>query len=215
MTSASTEFHPLPLADGLLAETPSARIFGVTGGDLRVDEGTSFGIVCDGDVSIDAVAGSFLLGPGMFFVAPGALRWHGGTGLAIVVPAYRGVFQVGGPLEARGRLRYIDGCTDTLLVCPPRRGDPSLNHLHIPPGTRQAAHTHASDRVGVIARGRGTCVTPAGRTPLSPGMGWWIPAGLRHCFHTEEEALDVVAWHPDSVFGPTDEAHPMILGTIR
>ena len=46
-------------------------------------------------------------------------------------------FQVGGPIEAMGRLRYIDGCTDSLLIPPWRRGEACLNHLHIPPGVEQ------------------------------------------------------------------------------
>jgi len=69
------------------------------------------------------------------------------------------VRQFGGPLEATGRLRYVDGCSDTLLVCPPRLGEPCLNHLHIPPHTQQSEHFHPSLRIGVIARGAGVCHT--------------------------------------------------------
>ena len=93
-------------------------------------------------------------------------------------------------------------------------GDPCLNHLHIPPHTNQTAHTHPSERVGVILRGSGECRTPGGTYPLGPGMGWRIPTGCLHSFHTGEESLDVIAWHPDSDFGPTDENHPMINRTI-
>src|SRR5262249_20099281 len=134
-------------------------------------------------------------------------------GLVISRLGYRGLRQIGVPLEAEGRLRYIDGCTDTLLVCPPRLGEPCLNHLHIPPHTSQSPHTHPSQRIGVILRGRGECRTPDGVYPLTPGMGWRIPTGCLHSFFTEEESLDVVAWHPDSDFGPTDENHPMVSRT--
>lgn len=143
---------------------------------------------------------------------PGSLR--GGRGLVIALAGYRAVRQLGGPLERAGRLRYVDGCSDTLLVCPPRLGEPCLNHLHIPPGTDQSEHTHPSLRVGVIARGAGTCRTPRGDVSLTQGLGWLIPAGLRHSFATREHALDVFAWHPDSDFGPTDEDHPMINRTL-
>jgi hypothetical protein len=143
---------------------------------------------------------------------PGAVT--GGTGLVIALAGYRAVRQLGGPLEPTGRLRYVDGCSDTLLVCPPRLGEPCLNHLHIPPLINQSVHAHPSVRVGVIARGHGLCRTAAGDIPLMPGLGWLIPSGLRHSFVTTEHSLDVFAWHPDSDFGPTDGDHPMINRTV-
>jgi hypothetical protein len=149
-----------------------------------------------------------------WFVAPHGVAVAAGRGLAIVVPGYCGLRQLGGPLEAVGRLRYIDGCSDTVLVAPPRRGDPCLNHLHIPAATLQTTHTHPSIRIGLIARGHGICATADMKHPLTPGLGWVIPAGLRHAFHTAEAALDVVAWHPDSDVGPIDEDHPMLNRTI-
>jgi hypothetical protein len=45
-------------------------------------------------------------------------------------------------------------------------------------------------------------------------MGWYIPTGCLHSFFTREAALDVVAWHPDSDFGPRDDDHPMINRTV-
>jgi hypothetical protein len=45
-------------------------------------------------------------------------------------------------------------------------------------------------------------------------MGWRIPTGSVHSFYTRETPLDVIAWHPDSDFGPTDENHPMRNRTI-
>ena len=123
-------------------------------------------------------------------------------------------FQIGGPIERLGRLRYIDGCTDSLLIPPWRRGEACLNLLHIPPGVEQTMHTHPSDRIGVVVSGRGQCVTPAGSTELEPGVLWRIPAEGLHRFRTEGEALRIVAWHPDSDFGPTDEDHPMLRKTF-
>jgi quercetin dioxygenase-like cupin family protein len=178
------------------------------------DGGTCFGIVTEGAAELTLAQGTMQLGAGMFFVAPRGGGIRGGRGLVIFRPGYRGLAQVGGPLEATGRLRYIDGCTDTLWVCPPRLGEPCLNHLHIPPGTNQTRHTHPSDRIGVILGGRGTCVTPSKEYPLRPGLGWLIPAGAAHSFRTTDAALDVVAWHPDSDFGPRDQDHPMLNRTI-
>ena len=128
--------------------------------------------------------------------------------------ATRGLFQIGGPVEETGRLRYIDGCSDTLLIAPPMLGDPCLNLLHIPPGTHQTEHTHPSLRVGIVVDGAGVCRTPDGETPLTPGLVFAIRTDGRHSFHTEDTALRIVAWHPDSDFGPTHAQHPMLNRTL-
>jgi mannose-6-phosphate isomerase-like protein (cupin superfamily) len=123
---------------------------------------------------------------------------------------FTGLRAMGGPLEELGRLRYIDGCSDTLLACPPLLGDPCLNHLHFPPGTAQTQHTHPSARLGIVVRGAGTCLTPAGESKLRPGLIFSIPQGGVHSFHTAGDSMDVVAYHPDSDWGPTDTDHPMV-----
>ena len=171
-------------------------------------------LVTAGEVRATLGPDCFVLRPEHYLAATGPGSLQGGRGLMIVQRGYCNVRQFGGPLEARGRLRYVDGCSDTLLICPPRLGEPCLNHLHIPPHTLQSEHTHPSLRIGVIARGSGLCRTEHGDVPLRPGLGWLIPAGLRHSFHTQETALDVFAWHPDSDFGPTDADHPMINRTL-
>lgn len=176
--------------------------------------GTHFGFVHAGPTELTCESGSFLLGAGMYFAAPGRLRLRGGRGLVVTREGYRGFFHLGGPVENTGRLRYIDGCTDSLLVPPVLLGDPCLNLLHIPHRTRQSAHTHPSVRVGLIVRGSGECVTPEGRFPLRPGLAFVIPEGTLHSFHTDREALVVIAYHPDSDFGPTHECHPMVNRTI-
>ena len=145
--------------------------------------------------------------------------------------SYRAMSMVGGPIENHGRLRYIDGCTDSLLIPPVKLGDPCLNHLHFPPNIDQTPHTHPSHRIGIVARGRGTCVTPWGEIPLYPGQIFVIkewdgetyertpegdmqPVGT-HKFRTPENSgMDVIAFHPDSDFGPEDVDHPMINRTI-
>lgn len=127
---------------------------------------------------------------------------------------YNGMRQFGGPIENEGRLRYIDGCTDSLLVPPVKMGDPCLNHLHFPKEIEQTMHVHPSIRVGVVYRGEGECVTPIGTHPLKAGTGFVIPTAGQHCFKTTTSMMDVIAWHPDSDFGPTDYDHPMINRTI-
>jgi mannose-6-phosphate isomerase-like protein (cupin superfamily) len=62
--------------------------------------------------------------------------------------------------------------------------------------------------------GHGHCITPNGKTPLVPGQVFVIPEESQHSFHTAGEALRVIAYHPESDFGPTDETHPMVNKTI-
>lgn len=136
----------------------------------------------------------------------------------------------GGPIEDQGRLMYIDGCTDSLLIPPVKMGDPCLNHLHFPSNIVQTPHTHPSHRIGIVAKGHGECITPFGNLDLVEGMIFVIkewdgesygigldlerhPVGT-HCFHTYDSSMDVIAFHPDSDFGPTDVNHPMINRTI-
>lgn len=143
---------------------------------------------------------------------------------------YKAVYTIGGPIEESGRLNYIDGCTDSLLIPPVKLGDPCFNHLHFPNNIEQTPHTHPSHRIGIVARGKGICVTPFGNLPLEEGMIFvikeWDGVSFEkaedgnvyeignHCFYTQSEGMDVIAFHPDSDFGPQDENHPMINRTI-
>ncbi len=128
---------------------------------------------------------------------------------------YRGVFTTGGPIETKGRLRYIDGCSDSLLCCPPVIGDPCFNHLHFPGGINQTQHTHPSLRAGVVARGAGWCHTPDAQIRLLPNLIFVIPTDALHRFETEEgTSMDVVPYHPDSDWGPSHEEHPMVNRTL-
>lgn len=135
-----------------------------------------------------------------------------------------------GTVEKEGRLKYIDGCTDSLLIPPVKLGDPCFNHLHFPENIDQTSHTHPSHRIGIVAKGNGLCKTPFGNIELKEGMIFIIkewngksfstgidgneyPDGT-HSFQTFDEGMDVIAFHPDSDFGATDVDHPMINRTI-
>jgi quercetin dioxygenase-like cupin family protein len=222
MTTSSSCFEPLTIQSDLLLnllDSPFPTIVRGFHDDtvaLPADE-THYGMVTEGGAILHDRQDRFRLRAGMFFVAVGRceIAAPGGQGLVISRPGYTGLRQIGGPIESQGRLQYIDGCTDTLLVCPPRLGEPCLNHLHIPPHTSQSAHTHPSDRIGVIVRGSGECRTGDGSVyALAAGMGWRIPAESLHSFFTTDSSLDVIAWHPDSDFGPTDGNHPMLNRTL-
>lgn len=146
---------------------------------------------------------------------------------------YRAMNTFGGVIEEVGRLKYIDGCTDSLLIPPVKMGDPCLNHLHFPKNITQTAHTHPSHRIGIVSDGYGECVTPFGTLPLVKGMifvikEWYegmensegvgldgkIHLAGTHKFDTTDSHMDVIAFHPDSDFGATDIVHPMINRTI-
>lgn len=213
-------FLPFPLTHGRLADTSDealpSRLSAWRDGVLELsDEGTHFGYVHEGAATLEAAGGTFTLRRGMYFAAPSACR-VGGSGRGVVVTrlGYDGMFSLGGPIERRGRLRYIDGCTDSLLIPPQMSGDPCLNALYFPAGVSQTEHTHPSARVGLVVSGTGLCLTPEATFPLTPGLTFIIRAEGRHSFKTAEEEMVVVAYHPDSDYGPTHEAHPMINRTL-
>lgn len=178
--------------------------------------GAVYGFVTEGAITLwdtmnrdDGV----LLRAGRWFAIPNGARLHlheRTRGVAVQRFGYYCPRSFGGPIERAGRLKYIDGCSDSLLVCPPLLGDPCLNHLHFPAEVEQTFHTHPSVRAGAVARGSGWCESNGERLPLTPGMVWVIPAGCEHRFLTTDSELDVIAYHPDSDWGPTDTEHPML-----
>ncbi|WP_033311375.1 cupin domain-containing protein [Euryhalocaulis caribicus] len=173
-----------------------------------------FGFVAEGEAVLTTESGAFRLKTGMYFSANGKVTVQGGRGIVIERHDHRAYFLLGGPVEEKGRLKYIDGCTDSLLLPPVRYGDPCLNLLYFPPGIDQTSHTHPSDRIGCVFSGRGECETPEGIIPLTPGTMFRIPAEGAHKFRTTDSAMRVIAYHPDSDFGPTDQTHPMINRTM-
>lgn len=202
----------LDLSGGPHPTTVSA--WSESGLDLRVGA-THFGFIYRGPARMRHASGEFTLSKDMYFAAPDACRIEGGgQGIVISRVGYQGFFQIGGPIEARGRLHYINGCTDSLLIPPVLKGDACLNLLHVPPRTDQTAHTHPSIRIGLVAVGEGYCETPRGASLLLPGTVFIIPAGELHSFHTTDSGLTIIDYDPDSDFGPTHEEHPMLNRTI-
>lgn len=177
---------------------------------------THYGFVESGILTIECASGRYEICPGMYFCIPGQATLLGtGRGVVSSLLQYNGFFQIGGPIETTGRLRYIDGCSDSLLISPVVLGDPCLNLLHIPAATHQTRHTHPTMRSGIIVSGSGICSTPTADFPLSPGTAFVIPAEAAHSFHTgASEALCVIAWHPDSDTGPSHDDHPMVNRTM-
>lgn len=206
--------------DRAVFDAPHATVVAAISPDWNLMEwfkapGAVFGFVLDGENAVLRHARvPHGMPSGSYFVAnTGAgveLTSPGGRILLVFQAGADFPFTLGGPIEPRGRLRYIDGCTDSLIIPPWRKGEACLNLLHIPAGIEQTMHTHPSDRIGVVVDGSGQCVTPEGTTELERGMIWRIPADGLHRFRTEGDGLRIVAWHPDSDFGPTDDCHPML-----
>jgi quercetin dioxygenase-like cupin family protein len=192
-------------------------VVGRTGHEEMERTVTSYGYMIQGAANVHAAGLSARLEAGGFFCLPGRFSLTV-DGLFAVIRRLGYIGQtVIGRIEDRGRLSYIDGCSDSQLVYPPRMGDPCLNYLHFPPGVHQTQHTHPSIRMGIVARGRGK----AFREPAKGNSGWeqdltqgcvfLLPEQEQHSFRTTETdcEMDVIAYHPDSDIGPTDAAHPM------
>lgn len=119
-----------------------------------------------------------------------------------------------GWVEKQGRLSYIDGCSDSLLVYPARMGDSSLNLLYFPPGIDQTFHRHPSIRMGCVIDGQGFSSHGedgvVNEDPLITGTAFSLSEQERHRFRTENSSMTVVAFHPDGDWGPTDHNHTML-----
>jgi hypothetical protein len=181
-------------------------------GVLQIDDdSTAYGYLSKGTLSLQALS----VQSGQYFcltrLEPSArLEYVDASGFIVIRRGFKGLGMVGGPLELSGRLVYIDGCSDTLLVSPPRFGDPSLNHLHFPSGITQSFHIHPSIRAGIVVSGEGEAsLSNDGAVPLRSGTVFVLDERERHRFLTLESEMHIVAFHPDGDFGPTDSNHPM------
>jgi mannose-6-phosphate isomerase-like protein (cupin superfamily) len=134
------------------------------------------------------------------------------NGKAVLISrlGFRGQNTTGGPLENIGRLSYIDGCSDSLLVYPPRQGDASLNALYFPENINQTFHIHPSIRMGIIVAGEGVCDLDGQEIALSTGSTFCLDVMERHRFKTTNSKMIVIAYHPDGDWGPTDHNHTML-----
>jgi hypothetical protein len=181
----------------------------------RLERATStvYGYVVTGRATVSSSGLRADVGEGGYFALPGEASVEV-AGLVVLIERFGfcGMRQVG-TIEERGRLSYIDGCSDTILAMPPRAGDPVLNHLHFPSGINQSLHSHPSVRLGVVARGGGIAHGTFGggwEHPLAVGTCFLLDAHEMHSFKTAASSMDVIAFHPDSDWGPTDAAHPML-----
>lgn len=216
----NNDIQTLPLEHGYQADLSDdpfpSTVAAWSAGSLSLGgDSTHFGFIHQGHAHLTCMSGAFTISTGMYFAVPGDCTIEGtGSGIVMSRKLYRGVFHLGGPIEEHGRLRYIDGCSDSLLIPPVVKGDPCLNLLQVPAHTNQTQHTHPSLRIGLVVNGRGQCRNPCSTSPLSAGTIFVIPAGELHSFHTDASKLTIIAYHPDSDFGPTHEVHPMLNRTL-
>ena len=130
--------------------------------DLDPTVGNIYGFVTKGSFTINTGERSWNVQEGDFFtlktnpydITESFCQEDNSQMFWILRYGFNGIDMVGAS-EKSGRLSYIDGCTDSLLVMPPRLGDPCLNYLHFPMGIDQTQHLHPSIRMGIDIGGKG------------------------------------------------------------
>jgi len=187
--------------------------------DSKIEEGefsSSYVVVTDGEFSIHYQEMDFPIRKGFCAQIPGNFSILGkGKVVISTILNYKGIFTIFGSIEEKGRIKYIDGCSSTVLINPLRKGDPCLNFLYVPPGISQTYHQHPSLRVGVVLSGEGTCQVDEGNFPMLEGTVFCLPEQKMHSFRSScETSLRIAIYHPDSIVGPTDDCHTMLNNTF-
>tara|TARA_R110002050_G_scaffold91855_1_gene192653 strand:+ start:2529 stop:3248 length:720 start_codon:yes stop_codon:yes gene_type:complete len=212
---------------GILAEEDNTTIYGFENlsceraGEIIIEKtGGAFGYINKGYLKVKVDDTILSIAEGFYFSLPDNFEicevsekyqfalW--------VQKEYNPMIQVG-KVEDYGRLNYIDGCHDSMLVHPIKKGNPCLNALYMPEGVNQTAHTHPSLRSGFIITGGAKCITNHTQFNLEDGQIFYLETNTVHKFRTDYAdyvRMKLVAFHPDSDFGAEDENHPMINRTI-
>lgn len=217
----SLQVYPLQsnVIEALSQDVFPARFSLWQGNSLQLPAtGTHFGFVYRGHplLSRQRENKSYSLQRGMYFCLPeaGSVGGEHSAGIVITRPDCRGMFTLGGPIEATGRFAYIDGGTNSLLIPPVALGDPCLNAIYFPSEVDQTLHTHPSYRIGIVVAGSGIIEAPRTANSLEPGNVFLIPANLSHKFCTGKNSLTMVIFHPDSDAGFTHRDNPMLSRTV-
>lgn len=111
--------------------------------------------------------------------------------------------------DHKGQLSYIDGCSNTNLISPPRNGDPCVNYLYFPKNITQSRHTHPSVRIAYVMSGQGIASLDDQDLELKQGDAFILDRHVIHGFNTSNSSMSLVVFHPDSEDGPRDEFNPM------
>jgi mannose-6-phosphate isomerase-like protein (cupin superfamily) len=178
---------------------------------------THFGFIFNNDIEVVKDNKTFNIYENMYFSINGESKINSKSnskGFIVSKLNYNGFFNIGGPIEHIGRYKYIDGCSDSLLISPVTFGDPCFNLLYFPHNINQTPHTHPSLRIGMIVKGEGLCLLDNNEINLKSGDVFIINENVLHSFKTINSDMLIVVYHPESDFGPTDKNHPMINKTI-
>ncbi len=176
---------------------------------------TFWGFIYEGSTLIETADNSYALKAGQYFSICDAITISGGGGFVVESIGYKGLNHIGGPIESSGRLKYLNGATDTLLISPVRKGEPCLNALYFAPNTNQVLHYHPSARIGMLVGGSGRYQNSVSSHAMVPGQMFYTRPNECHKFQSgPSEPMTLVIYHPDSSVGPTDEHHAMLEGTI-
>ncbi|MFN8575258.1 MAG: AraC family ligand binding domain-containing protein [Candidatus Sericytochromatia bacterium] len=181
------------------------------------ENSTHFGFVFEDNIDILKDTKSFKIYKDMYFSINCESKLKpqkNSKGFVVSRIGYNGFFNIGGEIENKGRYKYIDGCSDSLLISPVKFGDPCLNLLYFPKNINQTPHTHPSLRIGMIVKGEGFCLLDDQEIELKSGKVFIINENILHSFKTIDSEMLIVVYHPESDFGPTDNNHPMINKTI-
>jgi quercetin dioxygenase-like cupin family protein len=181
----------------------------VDGEEHHFDGGDYFSFPVKEFVAINTVASDLPFAPQKLgVVAPSV-----GKVVLFVRYGYLGQ-KIAGTVESTGRLSYVDGCSDSMLVYPPRKGDPTFNHLHFPEGIEQSWHTHPTIRIGVVTSGAVRAEYKEGHRTMRIGMKagdvFLLEEHEIHRFVTDMNEANIVIYHPDSDWGPEDHNHTML-----
>ena len=193
--------------------------------DTSDGRGTTYGYVVEGNAEVFSNRQKMprAINSGGFFALNGFVDIAGHDASVVMIKREGDtVHDSVGKAEDAKWMKYIDDCDDAKLVEPGKKGSPCTNLLIVHPNTKQTAHVHPSDRVGVILNGSATCSTfgplelesPFGEWrehPMRKGDLFLLPAGKLHKFTTGKDPLTVFTFHPDSY----DDENPMLGGTIR
>jgi len=114
----------------------------------------------------------------------------------------------------QGNLSYMDGGTNTTAINPGRLGDPVINYVHFPPHMYQTLHTHPSHRVGMVLRGQGRVELDNNEFyAVREGEIFYMRRNELHNFITDDSAVILFVFAPDSGTGPTDDINPLKVRT--
>jgi hypothetical protein len=212
---------------GCLAKEGNSTLFGYdtqahpsrAGEKIELYGGSYYGYVIQGHLHLKTGRKGKRIGRGEAFSVPGEFVFTIGKNTKFFVikqEENKSMHCIIKVEPSGGRLRYIDGCTDTLLISPTLIGEPCLNALYMPQGINQTMHTHPSCRMGCIFSGTGQAVTPLEELELAKGDIFYLATEQAHKFRTDRSGqfMKIVAFHPDSDFGPEHDDHPMVNRTI-